>query len=147
MQYTIFDIETDGLLNQLTRMHCLCATIYEDNTLIEEVTITSLEELVPFLERQEILVGHNIVMYDLPAIKKLTGYTHKGLVIDTLGISWYLYPERKEHGLDSWGKTIGVAKPEIVDWENLSLADYVHRCSTDVVINSIIFGKVSTVIS
>ena len=141
MRYTIFDIETDGLLDQLTKMHCLCAAIYEDNVLIEEVTIISLRELVPFLERQQILVGHNVVRYDFPAIKKLTGYTYKGIIIDTLALSWYLYPERKEHGLESWGVTVGIGKPEIKDWENLSVEDYVHRCSTDVVINSIVFGN------
>ena len=140
MRYTIFDIETDGLLNSLTRMHCLCASIYEDNTLVEEVVITSMAELVPFLERQPILIGHNVIRYDFPAIQKLTGYKHKGVIIDTLALSWYLYPERKEHGLESWGDDVRVAKPHIEDWENQSLSDYVNRCATDVVINTIIFG-------
>lgn len=140
MQYTIFDIETDGLLDSLTRMHCLCASIYEDNTLIEEVVITNMAELVPFLERQPILIGHNVIRYDFPAIQKLTGYKHRGVIIDTLALSWYLYPERKEHGLESWGEDVRVAKPHIEDWENQSLSDYVNRCATDVVINTIIFG-------
>jgi len=141
MRFTVFDLETDGLLDTLSRMHCLCASIYEGNVLIEEVVITSLAELVPFLERQEILVGHNIKRYDIPAIKKLTGYIHKGTVIDTLALSWYLYPEYEEHGLEIWGERLGVAKPVITDWENQSLEDYVHRCSTDVVINTILFGS------
>ncbi len=140
MKYTIFDIETDGLLDSLTRMHCLCASIYEDNTLIEEVVITNMAELVPFLERQPILIGHNVIRYDFPAIQKLTGYKHRGVIIDTLALSWYLYPERKEHGLESWGEDVRVAKPHIEDWENQSLSDYVNRCATDVVINTIIFG-------
>jgi DNA polymerase I-like protein with 3'-5' exonuclease and polymerase domains len=140
MRYTIFDIETDGLLDSLTRMHCLCASIYEDNTLIEEVVITNMAELVPFLERQPILIGHNVIRYDFPAIQKLTGYKHRGVIIDTLALSWYLYPERKEHGLESWGEDVRVAKPHIEDWENQSLSDYVNRCATDVVINTIIFG-------
>lgn len=140
MRYTIFDIETDGLLDSLTRMHCLCASIYEDNTLIEEVVITNMAELIPFLERQPILIGHNVIRYDFPAIQKLTGYKHRGVIIDTLALSWYLYPERKEHGLESWGEDVRVAKPHIEDWENQSLSDYVNRCATDVVINTIIFG-------
>lgn len=140
MRYTIFDIETDGLLDSLTRMHCLCASIYEDNTLIEEVVITNMADLVPFLERQPILIGHNVIRYDFPAIQKLTGYKHRGVIIDTLALSWYLYPERKEHGLESWGEDVRVAKPHIEDWENQSLSDYVNRCATDVVINTIIFG-------
>jgi DNA polymerase I-like protein with 3'-5' exonuclease and polymerase domains len=140
MRYTIFDIETDGLLNSLTKMHCLCAAIYEGNTLIEEVVITEIGELIPFLERSQILIGHDVIRYDFPTIEKLTGYKHKGIIIDTLALSWYLYPERKEHGLESWGEEVRVAKPHIEDWEDQSLSDYVNRCATDVVINTIIFG-------
>ena len=141
MRYTIFDIETDGLLETLTTFHCLVAHTYEGNQLLGETVVTNTWELVNFLSTQEVLVGHNVVRYDFPAIKKLTGYTHTGTVIDTLALSWYLYPERKEHGLESWGSTVGIAKPHIADWENLATEDYVHRCSTDVVINSIIFGN------
>jgi DNA polymerase I-like protein with 3'-5' exonuclease and polymerase domains len=141
MRYTIFDIETDGLLESLTRLHCLVAHTYEDNQMIEETIITNPLELANFLSNQSMLVGHNIKRYDFPAIEKLTGYKHTGSVIDTLALSWYLYPERKEHGLESWGDEIGVAKPIIKDWENLSTNDYIHRCKTDVIINSILFGN------
>ena len=141
MRFCVFDIETDGLLETLSRLHCLCAAIYEGNVLIEEVTITTLEELVSFLKKQGILVGHNVKRYDFPAIKKLTGYDHKGMIIDTLALSWYLFPEHEEHGLEIWGDRLGVAKPVITDWENQSLEDYIHRCKTDVVINTILFGN------
>lgn len=141
MQYTIFDIETDGLLDTLTTFHCLVAHTYEGNKLLGETVITNPWELANFLSNQQVLVGHNVVRYDFPAITKLTGYVHTGAIIDTLALSWYLYPERKEHGLESWGDTVGIAKPIIKDWENLAIEDYVHRCSQDVVINSIIFGN------
>lgn len=141
MKYTIFDIETDGLLDTLSRLHCLVAHVYEDNQMIGEVIITSPWELANFLEGQTLLVGHNVKRYDFPAIKKLTGYTYRGGVIDTLALSWYLYPERKEHGLESWGEEIGIAKPVIEDWNNQSIEDYVHRCKTDVIINTVLFGN------
>jgi hypothetical protein len=141
MRYTIFDIETDGLLDTLTKLHCLVAHIYQDNMLMHKIHITTLEDLVVFLRGQtDYLVGHNIKRFDLPAIYALTGYIHTGPVIDTLALSWYLYPERAEHGLESWGVTVGVAKPEIKDWQNLTLQEYLHRCEEDVIINSIIFG-------
>jgi hypothetical protein len=141
MKFTVFDLEADGLLDSLTKLHCLVAHTYENNQLIKETIITSPWELANFLNTQEILVGHNIKRYDFPAIKKVTGYEHKGKIIDTLALSWYLYPERKEHGLESWGVEIGVAKPFISDWENLSTEDYVNRCKTDVIINTILFGN------
>lgn len=140
MKYIIFDLETDGLLDHLTKMHCLVAHTYEDNQQIGETIIKSPWELSNFLMNQELIIGHNIVMYDFPAVKKLTGYEHKGKMIDTLALSWYLYPNRAEHGLESWGETVGVQKPIINDWSNLSVEDYVYRCRQDVIINTIIFG-------
>lgn len=139
MRYTVLDAEFDGLLDALTKMHCLCATVYEDGVIIEKVEITLLSEVVPFLERQECIVGHNIIFYDLSAIRKMTGYTHKGLVIDSLALSWYLYPAEEVHGLATWGERVGILKPVVEDWTALSLEVYVHRCKEDVEINSTIF--------
>lgn len=140
MRYSIFDIETDGLLDTLTTFHCLVAHTYEDNQLLGEIVITNPWELVNFLSGQAILVGHNVKRYDFPAIQKLTGYKHTGQVIDTLALSWYLYPNEAEHGLEVWGERVGVTKPVITDWENLDTEDYINRCRQDVVINSIILG-------
>lgn len=139
MRYTIFDLEADGLLNTLTKLHCLCASIFEDGVLIFSVELTNIEEIIIFLDQQDRLVGHNIIMYDLPVLKKLYGYTFKGEVFDTLPISWYLYPNKKEHGLDMWGKELGILKPAIEDWTGLSLEAYIYRCSEDVKINALLF--------
>jgi len=141
MRYTIFDIETDGLLETVSVIHCLSAAVYEDNNLIEEVNLTDYNDIIDFLDAQPLVIGHNIIRYDLPVLKKILDYTYPGSAIDTLGLSWYLYPERKEHGLESWGEDVGIPKPYISDWENLEIADYINRCSTDVVINTIIFGN------
>ena len=35
MKYTVFDIETDDLLDDVTKLHCFCYSIYLDNSLIE----------------------------------------------------------------------------------------------------------------
>jgi len=141
MKYTIFDIETDGLLDTVSVVHCLSAAVYEDNNLIEEVNLTDYNDIIDFLDAQTLIVGHNIIRYDLPVLKKLLDYNYFGSAVDTLSLSWYLYPERKEHGLESWGNDVGIPKPYISDWENLNIADYINRCSTDVVINTIIFGN------
>src|SRR5690606_38013223 len=92
-----------------------------------------------FIQHQEVLVGHNIVRYDVPALEKLLGITISNKLVDTLGISWYLQPYRKKHGLEGYGDELGVPKPKIDDWENLSIEDYLHRCESDVEINSRLF--------
>jgi DNA polymerase III alpha subunit (gram-positive type) len=76
------------------------------------------------------LVGHKHNFYDV--IRKVLGVSLDCIMIDTLALSWYLYPTLKIHGL-KFGEKNWVLKPHIVDWENQSLADHIHRCATDVI--------------
>jgi hypothetical protein len=145
MKYAIMDLEADALLDEVTLVHCVCISIYEGNQLLEEIICIDYDmmrqELSRLITEGIILVGHNIKRYDIPVMKKVLNFNYTGPAIDTLGLSWYLYPNESEHGLEVWGQRLGVAKPHIADWQNLSRADYVHRCSTDVVINTILFGN------
>lgn len=140
MKYTIFDIEADGLLETITRIHCLSYQIYDSETkkITDRGTITDYNQISYFIQNQEILVGHNIIVYDIPAIKKILRIPDEQInarLIDTLGISWYLYPVRVKHGLEVWGDELGVSKPVIKDWNNQNIEDYIHRCESDVEIN------------
>lgn len=141
MQYTIFDIETDGLLDNVTKIHCLSYAIYNSGKLLESGTITDYWEITKFITSQDILVGHNIIRYDIPVLEKLLGIHVTSRLIDTLPLSWYLYPMEKKHGLEEWGDKLGVKKPHIADWSNLKIEDYVHRCESDVQINSLLYSK------
>lgn len=141
MQYTVFDIESDGLYDNVTKIHCLCYESYLDGELITKGKLVNYDEIRNFINTQEVLVGHNIIRYDLPVIEKILGVKFQGRSIDSLVLSWYLYPNRMRHGLEFWGDTLGVEKPQITDWENLRIEDYLHRCESDVVINSLLFGK------
>ena len=141
MRYTVFDIEADNLLDKITKIHCLSYQIYEDGNLIKSGTLISQESIVRFVAEQEYLIGHNIIRYDLPALIKILGEVFYDKLIDTLGLSWYLYPFKKKHGLEEWGEFFGVPKPKIDDWENLKLKDYIHRCEEDVKINAALWHK------
>jgi len=94
-----------------------------------------------WLSTARCLIGHNIVQFDVPVIEKLLSVTVNQMLIDTLAFSWYLYPERDKHGLESWGEDLGIKKPEIEDWENLSTEEYLHRCEEDVKINVKLWQK------
>lgn len=142
MRITVFDAETDGLLDEVTKMHCLSATIYEeDGTIIQEVNLVGPQQIMDFMWEQDCIVGHNIFRFDIPVLKKLFSWNPnpKTIKIDTLPLSWYLYPFRDKHGLEGWGNDLGIKKPEISDWTNLSILDYIHRCSSDVKINARLF--------
>ena len=110
--------------------------------MIDKGTITSYGYMKDFLDENPLLVGHNIIRYDIPVLEKILDYKFKySRFIDTLGLSWYLYPSEIKHGLEQWGEKLGVEKPKIKDWSNLRLKDYIHRCESDVEINKLLFLK------
>jgi hypothetical protein len=129
----VFDIETDGLYDTVSRFHCI---VWYDVLSRESGYSTALSEALRVLEG-ETVIGHNIIRYDLPVLEKLSGkkITPKK-VIDTLGVSWYLDNHRPKHGLESYGIEYNIPKVEIGDWENLTPDDYYRRCATDVEINT-----------
>ena len=148
MTFTIFDIETDGLLDKVTKIHCLSYSTYYKGKLSSVKSLSKYSEIKSFILSQRFLVGHNIIRFDIPVLEKLLGIKIEAKLIDTLGLSWYLTPSeirngivvpKRKHGLESWGEYYKVPKPEIDDWENLSLKDYCHRCEEDVKINSLLW--------
>jgi len=142
MKYCIFDIETDGLLSDVTKLHCLSYNIIdEEGETYMKGTIAYRPDIIDFIKEQEVLIGHNIIRYDLPVLEKLFGIKYSGKIIDTLALSWYLYPERHKHGLESYGEEFEIPKPVINDWQSLSIQEYQHRCETDVQINTILWFK------
>lgn len=138
MNVYVFDLEADGLLNELTKIHCLCH--YDINANIS-VSLSEYHSMVEFCETADILIGHNIQRFDIPALEKILGVKIKAKLVDTLMLSWYLEPERVKHGLEEWGEEFGVPKPVIKDWKNLSLEEYIHRCSEDVKINTLLWKR------
>jgi len=88
-----------------------------------------------FFEEATILIGHNIVRYDIPAVEKILGIKVTATLVDTLAVSWYINHTRPKHGLEGYGEYYNVKKPEITDWENLTKEEYAHRCNEDVKIN------------
>lgn len=139
--YTVFDIEANGLLDNVTKIHCLSYTIVSDSGEFISNSITNYQEIRDFILKQENLVGHNILLYDIPVLNKILDIDIKANLIDTLSLSWYLYPLRKRHGLEVWGEELGVEKPIILDWDNLKIEEYINRCATDVIINTKLFFK------
>jgi hypothetical protein len=138
--YAILDIETDGLLEEVSKIHCLSYYKYSNGN-ITTGSITKYEDIISFVQLQEVLIGHNIIRYDIPVLEKILNIKVKSRLIDTLGISWYLYPMREKHGLELWGEDLGVEKPKIADWSNLTVEEYIHRCEEDVKINTLLWNK------
>jgi hypothetical protein len=132
MKSVIFDMEADGL--KPTKIHCLSFFEMESSNTAE--TITSYSRMREFFQEYDVYIGHNIRRFDLVHLEKLLDIKITGIFIDSLAVSWYLEPKRKKNGLESYGDQYGISKPFILDWENQKLADYIHRCEQDVLINT-----------
>lgn len=128
MSYTVFDIEADGF--NPTKIYCLSAWI--DGNIY---TITDYDDMRRYFKSFDTYIGHYITLYDIPVVERLLGIKVTGSLIDTLPLSWYLFPTRNKHGLESWGENFGIPKPTITDWFNLTVEEYSHRCEEDVKIN------------
>ena len=87
----IFDLETNGLLHDVTCIHCLGIYDTETNQTLVYNDQGNAEPLTRGLQRLEDadqIVGHNIINYDLPVIRKLYAwFKPSGRVLDTLVLS------------------------------------------------------------
>ena len=151
----VFDLESNGLLNDVTKIHCL--VIYEqetDQTIVynDEGNLEPITRGVQRLEDAEIIVGHNIIGYDIPCLRKIyPWFSPTALVVDTLLLSRLYHTNilridqsRKfaqmppqlhgRHSLESYGYRLGEYKGSFgknTDWQEWSqeMQDY---CVQDV---------------
>ena len=135
----VFDIEADNLLDDATKIHVLSYAAPDGAV----VSLTDYDKMRSFFLGADRLIGHNIVRYDIPLVEKLLGIKVKADLVDTLVLSWYLNFKRARHGLAQYGDEYGVPKPVVDDWENLSVAEYTHRCEEDVKINLQLWQQLS----
>ena len=96
----VFDIETDGL--DASVIWCIVAKDIDTNK-VYSYPPEKIDEGLELLEKSKILIGHNIVGFDIPVLQKLTDISFKDKkIIDTLVLSRLANPERDGHGLKPW---------------------------------------------
>lgn len=92
MQPWVFDLESNGLLDQASVIHC---GVFK-NTITEEVRKyrpNDIKDMVSFMKDCPVLIGHNIIHYDIPLVHKLQGMNYQGKVVDTMWMSRQLFPD------------------------------------------------------
>ena len=166
----VFDLETNGLLNDATRIHCLSLYWEKDDrteTFNDEPYTANPKDLpmasnhsittgIGWLEVADVLVGHNIIGFDIPIIKKLyPWFNPSGTIVDTLLLSRLYHPnlldiDKKRcwkhmplqlygrHSLESYGYRLNEYKGNFAkntDWKEWSqeMQDY---CEQDVVVTN-----------
>lgn len=151
----VFDLETDGLLNDVTRIHCLVIFDSEANETYlfnDEGSEEPIVRGIQLLEEADLICGHNVISYDIPVIEKIyPWFACKALVVDTLLLSRLYHADMPEvdkrldnsrmplqlrgrHSLESYGYRLGEYKGgfgKTTDWKEWS-QDMQDYCTQDV---------------
>lgn len=133
-----WDIEADGLYWDVTKIYCLVAYDF-DTGVVHKFNPDNIQEGIDLVLSADVLVGHNIVKYDLPVIQKLTGREYTGKVVDTLIVSRLMHPDIRQNpmggnGLKHWGQYLGNNKIEFEDFSEYTEEMMVY-CVQDVMLN------------
>lgn len=144
----VFDIEGNSL--NPDKIWVVSAAIFSNGKWRLKST-TDYDEMRSFFLNTDTLIGHNITLFDIPAVERILDIKIKADLIDTLPLSWYLEPYRMRHGLAWWGEDFGIPKPVIQEgeWEGALphetqeefLQKMTHRCEEDVKINCKLIDK------
>jgi len=157
---TIFDIETTAIdnfrtLQGLTAIHCL---VIRQGKNTVSFTGDDIVDGLKFLREQDLIVGHNILGFDIPAIQKLyPGWKPSGLVRDTLIMARLVYPNQKDqdyslkdypkqligsHSLKAWGYRLGEHKGEYDGgWDTLN-DEMITYCEQDTMVTQKLWDKI-----
>lgn len=108
MGYKVFDIESNGLLPEMTKLHCINVIDedtgkalafnrgYYDDTGEKCTRDGTLDDGVELLEKSDI-AGQNIIWFDIPAIRKIyPSFAPRGRVYDTKVVSQVIYTDLKD---------------------------------------------------
>lgn len=119
------DLEADGL--NPTRIWCVVTRENGVNTVHRDP-----DTLCKALEGSVSVVGHNLIGYDLPVLKRLWGVSvAPERIVDTLVLSRLYDPSRAGgHSLKVWGELLGFPKGDHDDWSCLSTA-MIEYCERD----------------
>jgi len=154
-----FDIETDNLLEECTKVHCIVLKDIET----KEVLTLSNDQAIDKLCNAELIIGHNIIKFDVPVLEKLYNFKTKAKVFDTLVATRLIWSDLLEsdmkrvhtknfptklvnkHSLKAWGVRLGNYKQEFeTDWKEFS-NEMLEYCVQDVEVtfnlHQIILGK------
>ena len=137
----VFDIEANGFLFEADTIWCIVAI--DENDKVYSFRPDQIKEGIKFLQSADKLIGHNIIGYDIPLIKKLYDINlyDTDKVLDTLTISRLSNPVREGgHSIEKWGYRLGGVQKQVhEDWTQFS-EEMLTRCIKDVKINKKLFN-------
>jgi DNA polymerase I-like protein with 3'-5' exonuclease and polymerase domains len=149
-----FDIESDGLLDTATKIHCIVVVDLDSDQVVDEFDPDRIEAGLARLSEARYLTGHNICGFDLPLLRKLYGWEPAPdcIVVDTLIAGRLILPHIRDldqqaaamgdpplgklagrYSLEAWGARLGMPKvgTDIEVWAEWT-PEMQARCVSDV---------------
>lgn len=126
-----FDIESNGFLETITKVHCLSwhiAVKQEDGSFLRgpaqrAVGHKAIRAALLVLDACDQLVAHNGIGYDLLALWKVLRWKFRPGIehVDTFVLSCLVHPDidaedGSKHSLEAWGKRLGNHKGDYTQW-------------------------------
>lgn len=165
----IGDVETNGLIPLVNKLHCLCILdikteeIRKFSSLAPAYGHEPLSEGIKVLGEADRIYGHNWVGYDGPVLELLVGFKMNiAKVRDTLLLSQMIWPEIKNsdrilfkrgllpgkligsHGLEAWGYRLKENKGTFgksTDWQECTV-EMVDYCAQDIRTNLALLRRI-----
>ena len=165
----VFDLEADGLLDEVTKIHCIVAQdvdtgeIFEFYNYLKDDTPPASDRChgglvtgMAFLATADELIGHNIQGYDIPVLAKVLGWSPspETKITDTLVMARVHRPDIGaldkadpecpktvfgRHSLDAWGYRVGERKAEYDGGWEKLTQEMLDYCVQDVRANTKVF--------
>lgn len=127
----VFDLEANGLLYDASRIHCI-VTKDIDTGEIKQFRPSEVEQGLQFVSGADLLVGHNVIGYDIALCTRLYPWFNvpRDKVTDTLILSRFICANlsdqdfarqgataidpalRGSHSLKAWGQRLGFEKAD-----------------------------------
>ena len=99
-KWYVFDLETNGLYDDVNEIFCIVIHDVNRNQTLS-FGPESIDHALNLIRSADCLIGHNIVFYDIPVLRKLIpDFDFNGHVIDTLICTRLLWPKEKLYDLD-----------------------------------------------
>ena len=156
----VFDLETNGFYNDVTQIFCIVIHDVKRNQTLS-FGPDSIDSALSLLADADVLIGHNIIFYDLPVINKLfpSTFTHPQQIIDTLICTRLIWPKEKLYDLDldqyekvppglrgkaslkAWGYRLSDNKIDFKDFSEYS-SEMLEYCVQDVNVTTKLFNHI-----
>ncbi len=148
----VFDCETNALdfstgdfIKQVTDVWCIVAYDIDKNKWYQYPKDSGIminpPPIITLLEEADELIGHNIIQFDIPVLRREFDFRPSGRIRDTLVESRLLYPDRPGgHSLKAWGERLGEQKDDFDNFGQYS-EEMLRYCKRDVHVNSLLCGR------